>query len=198
MSTPLDAVPGKMADPISALLAKHGTVGSGWTTSAYRPAGGGAGVAPAPAAAHVVQGGTVTPGAPVNTAANLMTTPSTGFDSGLHSRQFLNPLTGNRQVSAASSVYSNPNVPAYLTDAVNSLNQTQLQKQMQLTSFQNQLINMYKDAGTQAASAPGFLAPGQSYSPWSTAATQMAQMGGALQTSALQPGAHLSIGGWVY
>lgn len=65
-------------------------------------------------------------------ADSLRTTPSTLSDSALGSRKFLNPNTGIRDVAATGSVYAQPDVPAFLSQAVASLNAEQsLRRSMQ-------------------------------------------------------------------
>jgi hypothetical protein len=65
-------------------------------------------------------------------AESLRTTPSTLADSALGSRHFLNPNTGIRDVAATGSVYAQSDVPAFLSQAVSSLNAEQsLRRSMQ-------------------------------------------------------------------
>lgn len=59
------------------------------------------------------------------TADALRTTPSTLSDARLGSRAFMNPNTGIRDVVASGSVYNQPNVPAFLSQAVAGLNAEQ-------------------------------------------------------------------------
>jgi hypothetical protein len=59
------------------------------------------------------------------TASDLRTTPSTLADSSLGSRRFVNPNTGIRDVAVDASVYAQPSVPAFLSQAVSSLNAEQ-------------------------------------------------------------------------
>lgn len=66
------------------------------------------------------------------TADALRTTPSTLADSSLGSRRFKNPNTGIRDVAASASVYNQADVPAFLSQAVSSLNAEQaLQRSLQ-------------------------------------------------------------------
>lgn len=58
-------------------------------------------------------------------ADSLRTTPSTLSDTGLASRKFMNPNTGIRDVAASGSVYAMSDVPAFLSQAVSSLNAEQ-------------------------------------------------------------------------
>lgn len=85
--------------------------------------------------------GPVNAAAQANVSADLLrTTPSTLSDPTLGSRAFENPNTGVRDVAASGSVYNMSNVPAYLSQAVNSLNSEQtLQRSIQ-AEWNNRLM----------------------------------------------------------
>ncbi len=59
------------------------------------------------------------------TADSLRTTASSLADPSLGSRKYVNPNTGIRDVAASGSVYAQPDVPAFLSQAVSSLNAEQ-------------------------------------------------------------------------
>lgn len=101
---------------------------------------------PAPAGT----GGTTNPGAPANTANDLKTSTAGLNDPTLGSRGYTNPLTGNRQVVAQGSVYLQPQVPAFLTQAINDLNDEQARKRMMLSEWQSNLLKRYDTAGANA------------------------------------------------
>ena len=59
------------------------------------------------------------------TAAALATTPSTLNDRSLGSRSYQNPNTGIRTAPIQTSIYAQPNVPAFLNQAIADLNSEQ-------------------------------------------------------------------------
>lgn len=71
------------------------------------------------------------------TAERLMTQPTDLNNPSLGSRQYMNPLTGFRQVAAQTSVYNTPQAPEFLANAVNSLNAEQSLRR----SAQSELVN---------------------------------------------------------
>jgi hypothetical protein len=98
----------------------------------------------------VISGGTINPTAPKNTAKNLKTAKVKLNDSTLGSRLYGNPLVGKRTVGAATSVYNNVNVPAYLAKAVNDLNDEQARARDNLNSWQSRLLDLYSQGGENA------------------------------------------------
>ena len=118
----------------------------------------------------VIKGGSVSTSAPTNTTASLKTTASDLNDSKLASKQYTNPLTGKRSVATAASVYKQAEIPSYLQQAVNDLNDTQTAAKNNLTSWQNKLLDLYESGGDNAY-----------------------MIANALQASSVQPGAHTSL-----
>jgi hypothetical protein len=74
------------------------------------------------------------------TADQLRTTPSTLYDTSLGSRQYMNPNTGVRDPVAASSVYAQSDVPAFLSQSVASLNAEQSLRRALAAEWQNRLL----------------------------------------------------------
>lgn len=74
------------------------------------------------------------------TATDLNTTPSTLVDPTLGSRSSVNPNTGIRDPVLSASVYSQPDVPAYLSQAVAALNEEQALKRSLQAEWNNRLM----------------------------------------------------------
>lgn len=74
------------------------------------------------------------------TADALRTTPSTLSDARLGSRSFVNPNTGIRDVVASGSVYNQPNVPAFLSQAVAGLNAEQALRRSVQAEWNDRLL----------------------------------------------------------
>jgi hypothetical protein len=84
------------------------------------------------------------------TAAQLRTTPSTLYDTSLGSRQYMNPNTGIRQPVAASSVYAQSDVPAFLAQSVDALNAEQALRRSLAAEWQNRLLRGVEEGGPNA------------------------------------------------
>lgn len=123
---------------------------------------------------------TPTPGpssvGPVNALAQLPITadvlrsPSMNLvDPTLASRPFVNPNTGAREVAAQASVYQQPNVPAFLQEAVSKLNAEQALRR----SMQSELLNKIM-SNAQAGGPDAYL--------WQE----------ALRAASVTPGAHVN------
>lgn len=112
-------------------------------------------------------------------AASLLTRPTDAVDQTLGSRLYQNPLTGFRDVAAQTSVYAQPNAPAFLQNAIAGLNA----EQTMARSAQSELVNriMKGAAGLTATGAPG--GGGDPYL-WQE----------ALRAAAVNPGAHVNFG----
>ncbi len=74
------------------------------------------------------------------TAADLRTTPSTLADSTLGSRRYMNPNTGIRDVAVSGSVYAQPDVPAFLSQAVSNLNAEQALRRSLQAEWNDKLL----------------------------------------------------------
>lgn len=112
-------------------------------------------------------------------AASLMTKPTTAVDPTLGSRLYQNPLTGFREVAAQQSVYAQPQAPAFLQNAIASLNS----EQTMARSAQAELLDriMKGASGMTATGAPG--GGGDPYL-WQE----------ALRAASVNPGAHVNFG----
>lgn len=102
------------------------------------------------------------------TADALKTTPATLADSTLGSRQYQNPLTGQRDAPIVASVYAQPNTPAFLQESIDSLNANQSLRRATQAEWMDRLFK-------QAA--------GGDYLAWE-----------ALRAGSVQPGAKASFG----
>jgi hypothetical protein len=105
------------------------------------------------------------------TAEQLMTDPSAAHDPTLASRAYLDPMTGFRQVAAQTSVYEQPNAPAFLQNAVNSLNAEQALRRSLQSELTNRLLS-----GVQAGGPSSYL------------------FDEALRAASVSPGAHVNFG----
>jgi hypothetical protein len=103
------------------------------------------------------------------TAATISPTPLN--DPTLASRHFIDPMTGYRDVGATASTFQNPNVPAYLTQAVANLNATQ---QMRSSAQQDLTQRLFQ--GVQSGGPDAYL--------WAE----------ALRSASATPGAHVNFG----
>lgn len=81
------------------------------------------------------------------TADALRTTPSTLSDARLGSRGFVNPNTGIRDVVASGSVYNQPNVPAFLSQAVAGLNAEQALRRSVQAEWNDRLLRNAESSG---------------------------------------------------
>ncbi len=85
------------------------------------------------------------------TAESLRTTPSTLADSSLGSRKYVNPNTGIRDVAVSGSVYAQPDVPAFLSQAVAGLNAEQALQRSMKAEWNDRLMRgvmgQYADGG---------------------------------------------------
>jgi hypothetical protein len=80
-------------------------------------------------------------------AADLLTPGGYARDRKLASRSFMNPNTGIRSPAISASVYRQPNMPAYLTQAVERLNMEQGLRRSLQSEWNNRIL--------QAAATPG-------------------------------------------
>jgi hypothetical protein len=79
-----------------------------------------------------------------------MTTPSTLSDPTLASRHYLNPNTGIRDPIASGSVYAMDNVPAYLSQAVASLNQEQALRRSLQAEWNDRILRQALNGGSDS------------------------------------------------
>lgn len=99
------------------------------------------------------------------TAAALAITPQTLNDSKLGSRLFGSTVPGKAQPFLAESVYQQPNVPAFLSQAVSDLNTEQALKRSLQSEWNNKILGLansgspdsylYQEAVRAASVAPG-------------------------------------------
>lgn len=101
------------------------------------------------------------------TAATI--SPTTLNDPTLASRHFIDPMTGYRDVGATASTFQNPNVPAYLTQAVANLNATQSMRQAYQQDLTQKILR-----GVQSGGPSSYL--------WAE----------ALRGASVMPGAHVN------
>lgn len=141
---------------------------------------------------------------PVNAVAQsplsadiLRTTPQTVADKTLESRKYVNPNTGVRDPVLSGSVYTQPDVPAFLSQAVANLNAEQSLRRSLQAEWNNRLLQgaaspgpnafLFAEALRAASVAPGSsVAFGQRIADPQVGAAQKIAATSAAQTEALR------------
>lgn len=98
-------------------------------------------------------------------AADLLTRGGYARDRKLASRDFMNPNTGVRSPAIVASVYRQPNMPAYLTQAVERLNMEQGLRRSLQSEWNNRILRqaatpgpdqyLWMEAARAASVSPG-------------------------------------------
>jgi hypothetical protein len=108
-----------------------------------------------------------------------MTKPTDAVDSTLGSRLYQNPLTGFREVAAQTSVYAQPNAPAFLQNAIAGLNAEQTMARSAQAELLDRIIK-----GAAGQTATGAAGSGGDPYLWQE----------ALRAASVNPGAHVNFG----
>lgn len=112
-------------------------------------------------------------------AASLMTPASNTVDPTLGSRMYQNPLTGFRDVVAQTSVYAQPQAPAFLQNAISGLNSEQTMARSAQAELLDRLVK-----GASGQTATGMPGGGGDPYLWQE----------ALRAASVNPGAHVNFG----